>query len=192
MPPAPAIRQHFRIATTLPLAECAARLGDAVRKHARIESSRHWPLGTERCVTGEVRGDDVVLNVEACYVGRVPIYGRNTWATAFRGRLDARGKYTVLDGTFDLRFVSGADQLWVLRPFGAVLTVAAIVIGLQGVFGGRPESVSGFGLALPGIGLILGAPWAVYFVKQGAADDGRLLRSFLTDLLEADGDRQSV
>jgi len=126
----------------------------------------------------------VELNVEARYVGRV--YDRNSWKTAFLGRLDTREKHTVLEGTFDLRYLSGADQLWLLRPFGAVITVAAIVIGLQGVFGGRPESVSGFGLALPGIALILGAPWAVYYVKQGAADDGRLLRSFLADLLESD------
>jgi hypothetical protein len=185
VPPAPPIRQHFRIATTLPLAECAARLSDAVRKRAAIEGSRRWPFGTQRCIAGEVRGDDVELNVEARYVGRV--YDRNSWKTAFLGRLDTREKHTVLEGTFDLRYLSGADQLWLLRPFGAVITVAAIVIGLQGVFGGRPESVCGFGLAVPGIALILGAPWAVYYVKQGAADDGRLLRSFLADLLESDG-----
>jgi hypothetical protein len=129
-----------------------------------------------------VRGDDVEINVEARYVGRV--YDRNSWKTAFRGRLDTHGTHTVLEGTFDLRYLSGADQLWLLRPFGAIITFFAIVIGLQGVLGGGPEDLSGFGLALPGIALIVAAPWAVYFVKQGAADDGRLLRRFLSDLLE--------
>ena len=172
----------MRIASTLPLAECAARLDDAVRRRAPIEGSRHWPFGTQRCVTGEVDGDDVVLNVEARYVGR--IYDRNSWKTAFRGRLETRGTHTVLEGKFDLRFMAGADQLWLLRPFGVLITFGAILIALTSVFGGRGEYLDAFWLALLGIALILGAPWAVHFVKQRAADEGRLLRGFLVEILE--------
>lgn len=173
----------MRIETNLSWEECAARLREAVRTRPAIEGRRHWL--TQRCVTGQIRGGEVSLNVEARYVGR--IYDRNSWKTALHGRLWTQDGRTVIEGSFGPRAVTGTGQLWILRPFGLILVLLALVVGIEGVAGGRLDYVAGFVLLAPaGIALVVAAPWAVGAVTQRVADDERLLRDFLSRLLESD------
>jgi hypothetical protein len=175
----PPTAEETFVETTLPVSESAVRLREATRRRPAIEHRRHWL--TQRCLTGDVDGTSVILNVEARYIGR--LYARNTWKTGFRGRLATRGRLTVLVGTFGNRFVEGTGQLWLLRPLGALLMALAIITGLEGIIGGRSDYALAFLLLLPGVALVVAAPGAVARVTQRVNDDRRLLQAFLVELL---------